>query len=129
MPDGFDIAQRGSGGRPPGGGPSGGGPSGGRPPQRPPIRRFPRFRFFPIVFPRNRCEYIDRFGRCCDRFGRCCDRFGRCSFSGFYGGYPLTGAADSEPVWYDGGWDTADGSGDWGMAVFNEMDSGWDDQY
>lgn len=36
------------------------------------FRRFPRF-FFPFFFgfPRPRCFFIDRFGRCCDRWGRC----------------------------------------------------------
>ena len=77
----------------------------GRFPRVAPIRRAPGF-FVPPVFigfPRERCYFVDRFGRCCDRFGRCCDRFGRCEYIGF----PYAGAAGAVDDWYGvpGGWD------------------------
>lgn len=37
-------------------------------------RRRPRFYYLPFPFffgPRHRCEWYDRYGRCCDRYGRC----------------------------------------------------------
>ena len=32
-------------------------------------------------YPRYRCGYMDKYGRCCDRYGRCCDRYGRCRYN------------------------------------------------
>ena len=94
MPDGFNI-RGGMRGFPRGGMPHEGmnlGP-----------RRFPRFFFFPIFngFPR-RCDYIDRYGRCCDSYGRCCDQFGRCGYDDFYGGspYPLMPDMNTADNWY-----------------------------
>ena len=123
MPDGQDMttlqhtAQR---GRAPGGFPRGGVPRGRVPRGRFPRQRFPRGRFprvvpirrrFPGVvvppiffgFPRERCYYIDGFGRCCDRFGRCCDRFGRCE----YVYPPFVSEVSMADSWYGvpGGWD------------------------
>lgn len=38
-------------------------------------RRRPRYYYlpFPFIFghPRYRCDWYDRYGRCCDRYGRC----------------------------------------------------------
>lgn len=69
-------------------------------------RRFPRFVVPPVFigFPRQRCFFIDRFGRCCDRFGRCCDRFGRCEYIGDRY-FPFAG--NSPDGWYGvpGAWD------------------------
>ncbi len=75
-------------------------------------RRFPRFIVPPVLigFPRQRCYFVDQFGRCCDRFGRCCDRFGRCEYAddryspftantgGWYG---VPGAWDMMPDIYE----------------------------
>jgi len=98
-----------------------------------PRRRIPRARFprvapirrFPIVappffgFPRERCYFVDRFGRCCNRFGVCCDRFGRCEYIGV-DAYPMIGAADFDG-WYGvpGSWDM--------VADFDDMDDEMDD--
>lgn len=61
------------------------------------FRRFPRFFFFPtfpIYYPRApRCDYIDRYGRCCDYYGNC--------YYDYYGGAsPQSGSSDdSIAVW------------------------------
>lgn len=34
-------------------------------------RRRPRFFYPPFFYPRPRCDYFNRYGRCCDRYGRC----------------------------------------------------------
>jgi hypothetical protein len=60
-------------------------------------RRFPRFFFSPIWPPYNRCDYIDRFGRCCDNFGRC--------HYDYYGGGYAPGVTQERPA--SGDWDTA----------------------
>jgi hypothetical protein len=110
MPDGFDIAQR--------GGPRGGGPRGGFPrrrfPRRFPIRRFPRFRFYPIYYgvPR-RCDYRDRYGRCCDYYGNC--------YYDYYGGGPQLSRDDSIEAWSP--------SESWDRMEAPETDYGPYDQY
>ena len=65
-------------------------------------RRFPRF-FLPTVYfgiPRQRCYYIDQFGRCCDRFGRCeyiGDRYNPIAAMDFDGWYGVPGGWDMMP--------------------------------
>ncbi|MGI5849336.1 MAG: hypothetical protein ACOX8Q_04640 [Christensenellales bacterium] len=99
MPDGLNTPRGVRGGFP-------GGFRGGfhRDFRRFPERRFPRFFFFPIGFPRYRCDWIDQYGRCCDRFGRCCDRFGRCDYYGSNPGggwYGMPGSWDMMTSYYD----------------------------
>ncbi len=95
MPDGVDIRGR----RP------GRFPGPGFPGRRLPARRFPRFFFYPIYYgsPQRRCDYIDRFGRCCDRYGRC-------YFDGYRGGYPLIGSREGDEASWprSGDWDDMD---------------------
>ena len=104
MPNGIHPPGSGRpGGSPPGGG---GFPGGGRPPGN-----FPRF--FPqpysYGFPRNRCDWYDRSGRCCDQFGRC-------DYTGGYGyeGYPLVSMSQPTDSWYGipGVWDIMPGLND-----------------
>ena len=147
MPDGMDtsrgmqMAQRGGRGGFPGGG-RGGFPGGGRGgfprggfprrgfPGRIPVRQpFPRFFFFPVGFPVDRCYFVDQFGRCCDRVGRCCDRFGRCGYGGGYGdGFtPYASPASSTGGWYGmpGQWDMMpdyDDMMDYDMDDMDDMD-------
>lgn len=89
MPDDYEIAQR-SGVR--GGFPRSRFP-GGRFPRRFPGRRFPRFFFFPFYNIPPRCDYIDRFGRCCDYYGNC--------YYDYYGGayQDVEDSDDSVAVW------------------------------
>ena len=74
MPEDYS-AQRGRGG--PRGGPRGGGwdgverRRGGGRRRYDRRRRRPRFFYPPFFYPRPRCDYFDRYGRCCDRYGRC----------------------------------------------------------
>lgn len=66
-------------------------------------RRRPRFYFpYPPIFygyPRYRCDYYDRYGRCCDRYGRCCDRYGRCYNQPYPRYFPM---GNPEMDWEDG---------------------------